>query len=528
MKSQFTPRELWLGVRFLWKLRPYLRDPLSAETVRTTMCRRLEHRDRDFLSLARSAIYENPASPYLKLLKHSGCEYGDLDRLVAESGVEGALEVLLENGVYLTIDEFKGHHPVRRGELTFAMSPEDAVNPFLAADLFIASGGSRGRRTLIPIDLATVRDGSINVYACLMAQGGIGWSHIVWNIPGTAAIIQVLTFKDAGSVDVDWFSQVDPKDPSLHPRYRWSARTMHWAGRMAGSPMPRPIHVSLEDPGELLRRVEQLLDAGNTPHLWTYPSSGVRLCLAALKQGIDLSGVRFSLAGEPVTEACCEIIGRAGGVVRARYAASEAGLMGYGCLEASVPDDVHVFSDFVALVQPQEHGCRIGLPAGALMISSLRGSAPLVLLNVSLGDEGVLGTGRCTCAFERLGLKTHLHGIRSYEKLTAAGMTFSDHDIVRIIEQILPARFGGAPTDYQLVEETDDRGNLQLRLRVHPSVGPIDHEAIGHAFLQAVGSHTEAARLTELVWRTAGVLRVERQPPLSTRSGKILHLHVRR
>jgi len=199
--------------------------------------------------------------------------------------MEGTLEVLLRNGVYLSIGEFKGRKPVKRGSMTFALGSEDLVNPLSEADFLIASGGSRGSRTVIPMDLTHVREGSIDVYLCLMAQNGIGWSHITWNVPGTAAVLQVLTFKDAGSVDVDWFSQVNPWDTALHPRYRWSARALHWAGQLAGTPMPRPVHASLEDPGTLLHRIRCLLEGGNTPHRFVqckhfnvgaYPDSHMR------------------------------------------------------------------------------------------------------------------------------------------------------------------------------------------------------------------------------------------------------------
>ena len=50
------------------------------------------------------------------------------------------------------------------------------------------------------------------------------------------------------------------------------------------------------------------------------------------------------------------------------------------------------------------------------------------------------------------------HTIRSHEKLTAGGMTLLDTDVIRLLDEVLPARFGGAPTDYQLVEHESDDG----------------------------------------------------------------------
>jgi hypothetical protein len=64
-----------------------------------------------------------------------------------------------------------------------------------------------------------------------------------------------------------------------------------------------------------------------------------------------------------------------------------------------------------------------------------------------------------------------------------------------------------------------------LRLLAHPSVGPLDEEAVGDIFLAAIGGGSGAERVMELQWRQADLLRVERRPPLLTPSEKILHLH---
>ena len=94
----------------------------------------------------------------------------------------------------------------------------------------------------------------------------------------------------------------------------------------------------------------------------------------------------------------------------------------------------------------------------SLLVTSLRATAPLVLLNVSLGDQAVVAARACGCPLEDLGWTTHLHTIRSYEKLTAGGMTFLDTDLVRVLEEVLPTRFGGGPTDYQLEEAPREPG----------------------------------------------------------------------
>jgi hypothetical protein len=107
-------------------------------------------------------------------------------------------------------------------------------------------------------------------------------------------------------------------------------------------------------------------------------------------------------------------------------------------------------------------------------------------------------------------------------------MTFLDTDVIRVLEEVLPGLFGGAPTDYQLVEEDGTGGRPRLRLLVHPSVGEVDPGRVANAFLRSLGAGSAAAHVMALLWRDTGLLRVERHPPLATPSGKILHLHQHR
>jgi hypothetical protein len=263
------------------------------------------------------------------------------------------------------------------------------------------------------------------------------------------------------------------------------------------------------------------LRAGRTPHLQTFVSSAVRVSRAALDSATDLTGAHFMVGGEPVTQARVSLIRRAGADVRSRYLATEAGLIGLGCLAPRVPDDLHVCDDLNAVVS----GDAGGLPAGSLLVSSLRPTAPMILLNVSLGDQGVLGSRRCGCPLEALGWATHLDTLRSFEKLTAGGMSFADSDLIRALEDVLPARFGGGPADYQLVEDGASPPEPRVRLLVHPRLGPLDSGQVTDVFLDAIGQSARGGRVMALAWREGHVLCVERRAPLVTASGKILHLH---
>ena len=149
-----------------------LRHPLAPAEARAVLSRRLARREADFLALVRDAVYGNDASVYRRLLRHVGCEYGDLERLVVQNGLEPALRELLRQGVYLTVDEGKGRQPVVRGSLTVPPHPDLLRNPLAARHVPVASSGSRGAPTMTLMDLAFVRDHGVNVCLALEGAGG--------------------------------------------------------------------------------------------------------------------------------------------------------------------------------------------------------------------------------------------------------------------------------------------------------------------------------------------------------------------
>ena len=150
-----------VGARFLCSLPRFLRNPMTVDEARATLQRRLENRDADFLALVKQTIYEHP-SPYRQLLRLAGCEYGDLERLVGHEGAEGALRILLRQGVYLTVDEFKGRKQAIWGSATIAVDPAQLRGPGSASNVALLSGGSRGAPTPVLLDLACLRDQGVN------------------------------------------------------------------------------------------------------------------------------------------------------------------------------------------------------------------------------------------------------------------------------------------------------------------------------------------------------------------------------
>ena len=439
--------EARLGWQLVRGLQSLLRSPLDVRRAPAVLQERLERRAVDFLWMARHGIYERALSPYHELLRAAGCEYPDLERLVVKDGVEGALRTLLRSGVYLTVEEFKGRRAIRRGSIAIEASPEALRNPWSMFHLPARTSGSRGAGTPVLVDLEFIRDRAVNTALTLAARGGLGWDHGFWGVPGGSAIVRVVEFSAFGARPARWFSQVPLSAPGLHPRYRWSARAIRWASLMARTPIPAPERVPFQDPRPILDWLTETRQAGRLPHLHTFASSVVQVCEVARAVGADLTGVHFTLASEPVTAERLAAVRRAGASAQPCYAITDFGIMGYGCLAPTAPDDVHLFHDLNAVIQSD--AALPVLPAGSLLVTSLRRTAPFVLLNVSAGDLAVVERRHCACQLETAGWTEHLHSIRSFEKLTAGGMTFLDTDLVGVLEEVLPRRFGGGPTDYQ-------------------------------------------------------------------------------
>jgi hypothetical protein len=430
--------------------------------------------------------------------------------------VEGALAVLFREGVYLTVDEFKGRRPVVRSGNTIEVNPQRVRNARMRPDIFASTSGSRGARTVTGFDLRFVRDCAINACLFLDARGGADWVKADWEGPGGGATFRLLKFSSFGAPVAAWFTR-NPRG-SLRQPNELNAEFVRLGGRLAGVPFPRSEWVPHESPLPIAQWMNGVLRSGRTPHLYGFVSSVVRLCQAAVEAGIALGDAEFTLIGEPVTAARLATVRQSGANGVPRYGSIEAGPIGYGCLQPEAPDEVHLLQDRVALIQAgTDHTS--GMPPDAMLLTLLDPSAPFIFLNVSMGDQAEFVRRACGCPLEEWSRGPHLHTILSYEKLTAAGMTLLDTDIVRVLEEMLPARFGGVPTHYQLLEEEGADGQPRLALVVHPVVGVLDDGEVIRAFrsgLDASGG----------VWDTPGFLRVERRPPIATASGKILHLHL--
>jgi hypothetical protein len=514
-----------MAARLVGGLPRFLRQPrLGAAAGRRILESGLRRRSQIFLELVRRGVYEHAASPYLPLLRQAGITYDDCARLVGEHGIERMLDRLYDAGVHVTLDEFKGRRPIQRGRLTVATEGRAFDNPLLTRHYEARTGGSRSPGTRFIVDLELLEHDAaydeifLDMFD-LRARPGSLWHPAP---PGSAGLKWALRFARLGHPISRWFSQT-PVSFAFDSRQAAFVRMVSLVSRASGRRVPQPEHVPLREAVRIASWLAACRAQGAPAWMSTTASAAVRLCLASRAHGLDISGTFFRSSGEPLSPGKARLIADAGCVARCHYAMAEIGRMAVACGRPATHDDVHVASDKVAFLQREiaVGGARVP----GLLMSSLLWSVPKVMLNVELGDYAVRGTSACGCVWETLGFTDTLHTIRSYEKLTSEGMHFLGVDLITLVDEALPARFGGHPTDYQFVEE-EREGLPAVSLLVSPRVGPVDEAAVRAAVLEVLAAPDAAHRMMAALWRDAAVLQVARREPHATRAGKILPLHV--
>ena len=78
-----------------------------------------------------------------------------MSRSLRQAGLEATLAWLYDEGIYVTLDQFKGRRPIERPGLGLPVRATDFDNPLLVHHYEASTGGSRGpgTRTLIDLDL---------------------------------------------------------------------------------------------------------------------------------------------------------------------------------------------------------------------------------------------------------------------------------------------------------------------------------------------------------------------------------------
>lgn len=528
MSFTSTLRQAGLLGRFALGLPFYLARPVDRHLAREHLHAGLATRRQRFLTMLSRVVFAYPDSPYRKLLQHAGIGEADIRGLVADHGLEGALERLYDAGVHVRLDEFKGRAPIRRGSLTLSVTPHDFDNPGARPHLLMSSGGSRSSGTRIRLDLEHYRQDTLYDALFVDAFDLAGRPYAIWRPvpPWGAGLKGALSHAKQGLRVERWFSQRPVGfGPSSWP-HGLVTGYIAIVSRLVGGAVPMPEHVPLEEAATVAGWAAGHVARGRPALINTNAASAVRVCLAAKEAGLDMSGTQFRVGGEPLTAGKAAAITAAGARVVCHYTMSEIGRIGVACARPAAIDDVHILEDKLALIRRPPRGAGAN---GVLtnVYTTLTPAVPKLMLNVESDDYGTVERRSCGCPLDEAGLGLHLHTIRSWEKLTSEGMTLGGADLIRLVEETLPRHFGGGATDWQLVEE-EVNGLPKVRIVASPRLGPLDTQAVLATALNELDAPSGGAYGMGQRWRAAGTLSLERREPYTTGASKVLALHVLR
>jgi len=484
----------------------------------------LENREAIFLNIVQRVIFSNPRHPYHEMFRLAGCAFEDLAQAVAKDGLEPTLAALHRQGVHLTHDEFKGKTPIVRSGRHIPARTSDFRNPLVAGLMESRSSGSRsnGTRTPMSTEEQLYREARQRLWDRELGLAGGAHIEVKPILPSTTGLGPCLRAHRRGHRVERWFAVGGALRHSGH--YRWLTQSLVAFGNLLGARAPYPTYLLPNDFAPVGEWIARRRREGAACVVESYTSTAVRVAAAALARGLDIRETMFLVAGEALTEAKRAVIERADAEVYVCYPITEVGTVGYACRQMKTGNRVHLHHDGVAVISDRRRAPLSEVEVNALLFTNLLPFAGNILINAEMGDSGVIEPARCDCLFSRLGFTQQVRDISSFGKLTGHGMTLVGTDVVRILEEVLPEHFGGAPGDYQLVEH-EGASQTQLTLRVSPRLGIASPQGVKECFLKAVRQFyggTLAAR----TWRHAEGVDVAIAEPFTTITGKVLPLHL--
>jgi len=301
--------------------------------------------------------------------------------------------------------------------------------------------------------------------------------------------------------------------------YRLLTQLLLLEARALGVPVTHPTYLPPNDFSPAAHWIAERRAEGRDVLLMAPVSFGVRVASAAADAGLDIRESLFLCGAEPLTKAKQDAIERAGARVFPRYGISELGWVGCSCPGMNGENCVHVMRDSVAVISRRRRAPLAGAEVDSLLFTTLLPWSTYVLINVELEDSGVLGPARCGCRLASMGFDQQLSNIYSYGKLTGHGVTLLGQDMLTILERILPERFGGAATDYQLVER-EEPGETITELRASPRVVTASVDDVREFFLDEV-KRLWGGSPTCRQWSQADAFRVVLREPIVSGDRKI-------
>ena len=501
----------------------FVRTP-PKDNPRALIQETLDNREANFLDLMRQVVFANASNPYNQLFQWAGCGYEDLTKAIGADGLESTLEELRKGGVYLSHDEFKGKKPIERSGRRIETRQGDFVNPLVRGMLETTSSGSRSTGTITRPSLAFQlhREAQEAVVLEQFQDPPRVVAAVYPILPSTVGLRRVMSCTRLGMPIERWFTLGGTLRDSGH--YRLLTHLLALEARTLGLPVRFPEYLPSNDFSPAAQWIADQRSQGREVLFLAPVSMAVRVAAAAIEHGMDIRGALFLSGAEPLTEAKRAVVERAGAEVYSRYGISELRWVGCSCREMNKGSCVHVMRDSVAVITHRRRAPLTDMELDSLLITTVLPSSAHVLINVEMDDCGTLEPASCDCSLKAMGFTQQIRNIYSYGKLTGQGITLLGTDMLNIIEQRLPDRFGGAPTDYQLVER-EGNSQTEIELRVNPRVGVDSQEAVKNFFLSEV-KRMWGGSPTCRQWKHTDGVRVVFAEPLMSGNRKIHALHL--
>ena len=520
---------LRMFTQFPLVLRRFSKRRLTLGVAKDIVRRQIESREQRFLRMIERGVYAYPPSPYRALLEIAGCGFGDLQEMVQRKGLETTLRALRESGVFVTFEEFKGRKPIVRHGREIPVQMRDFDNPLARRDFAYQTGGSTGIASSVAADLDHMAARAVYQLLTLDAHGMLDAPSATWHgILPHHGVGTMLRRSCIGPLPERWFSPIGWRDSDHWLSYSVATCYIILWMRLLGLRVPLPEIVKVDQALVVARWLADTVRAYQRCVLHTQVSRAVRVCIAAQEAGLDLTGATIKGGGEPPTPAKVQHMERAGVHYIPSYGMTEAGSIASGCARPIDGSDVHLFTDAYAMFSYPHPVEGVGVTVPAFNLTTLLPTAPKLMLNAQMDDYGIIEERNCGCELQTYGYTTHLRQIRSYSKLTGEGVSLIATEMVRILEEVLPDRFGGTPLDYQMLEQEDEQGLTRLYLVISPRVQIADESLVIKVVLNALRRSSPMADTASAVWQHAQTLQVRRLEPTWTMRGKLMPLHIRR
>lgn len=501
----------------------YVKRPLTLTQAFDNVKRRMDNRERNFLDVTRVLIYNNPYSPYRKLLLWAGCKYEDLKESIRHKGIEKTLEKLRDEGVYITLEEFKSKIPICRKGLTIETCETDFDNPFLMGKIVEAStSGSRSKGSRVMYDWNFIEEEADNEMILYQAHDLLDSPLILWlpGLPAISGIHNLLMNLKFRRPPVKWFSQLN-NDISILSNA--SLKYISWLCKLNGLFIPQPEFVSLSDAPKVARWIEKTIKVRGSCVLRTYTSSAIRVVKACMEEGIDITGCTIFVGGEPLTKERYNFFEACGIEVFPRYVATETGLIGASCKGREYPDDMHLYIDRLAVIQRMRETFIGNHLINSFLFTTLSRNTGKVLFNTEIGDFGHLKYKGCNCILGELGMNVHISMVRSHDKLTGEGMTLLGSEFDEIVGELI-IKAGGSPDDYQFWETQDSKGCSKLIIAVSPDIKGFNEMEFSNTLFSYLYNRNKGTMVTASIWQQAETFEIIRAYPEITKGFKKLQI----